>query len=96
MSALSRLFYQRSGNRSDVLGEGEIMAKQGCALSSEEIRRIVFLLSETEMTVPQIAQRMQCSPSAVLSINRRFTVRFYGGLRKTWLRVASQTRELAN
>jgi len=50
----------------------------------EEIQRIVSLLAETQMTMPEIAMRMQCSRSAVVSINRRFQVREYGGFRSKW------------
>ena len=66
------------------------MARQGSALGPEVVRRIVYLLSETEMSVKDIAERMQCSRGTVLSINRRFMVRDYGGLRATWQRVVPQ------
>ena len=57
---------------------------QGHALTTEEIRRIVALLAETQMTMPEIAMRMHCSRSAIVSINRRFQVREYGGFRSKW------------
>ena len=60
------------------------MATQGQALRADQIQRIVSLLAETQMTMPDIAVRMQCSRSAVTSINRRFKVRDYGGLRSSW------------
>jgi len=60
------------------------MAKQGSPLSETELRRIVHLLNSTEMTISEIAQRMGCSRSAVASINRRFHVRDYAGLRSVW------------
>ena len=60
------------------------MATQGQALRADQIQRIVSLLAETQMTMPDIALRMQCSRSAVTSINRRFKVRDYGGLRSSW------------
>ena len=60
------------------------MAKQGSPLSETELRRIVHLLNSTEMTISEIAQRMRCSRSAVTSINRRFQVRSYNGLRSVW------------
>jgi hypothetical protein len=37
--------------------------------TEEKTQRIVQLLSETEMTIPQIAARMQCSRSVVYAIN---------------------------
>ena len=57
---------------------------QGTALTPEEIQRIVKLLTETQMTMPEIAMRMRCSRSAVLSINRKFKVRDYQGHRNRW------------
>ena len=63
---------------------GETMAAQGRSFSDEEIRRIVLLLSETEMTISEIAARMRCSRSGVAAINRKWKVRAYNGLRSTW------------
>ena len=63
---------------------GETMAAQGRSFSDEEIRRIVLLLSETEMTISEIAARMRCSRSGVAAINRKGRVRAYNGLRTTW------------
>jgi len=60
------------------------MANQGNALTSKEIRRIVHLLSQTDMTIRDIAERMGCSRSAIASINRRFEVRVYSGMRSVW------------
>lgn len=59
------------------------MAKQGYAFSEQEVQRVVFLLN-TDMTASEIAERMQCSRSTVISINRRFRVRDYAGRRSTW------------
>src|SRR5262249_8285939 len=59
-------------------------AMQGSALTPEEIRRIVTLLTDTQMTMPEIAARMHCSRSAVVAINRKFKVRDYRGQRATW------------
>jgi hypothetical protein len=72
------------------------MARQGSALGPDIVRRIVYLLSETDMTVKDIAERMQCSRGTVLSINRRFLVRDYGGLRATWQRIVPQGDEARN
>jgi hypothetical protein len=49
-----------------------------------EVRRIVSLLASTDMTIPEIAERVGCSRSAVVSINRRFQVRDYAGRRTSW------------
>lgn len=60
------------------------MAGQGLYISSEQIRKIVNLLSSTDMTVNEIAERMSCSRGAIATINRKFQVRTYHGLRSRW------------
>ena len=57
---------------------------QGCPLNEAEIRRIVWLLSETDLSIIDIAARMGCSRSAIISINRKCKVRLYNGARSTW------------
>lgn len=63
-----------------MTGRGRIMAQ-------ESVQRIVHLLASTEMTVTEIAERMACSKSVVITINRRFQVRAYNGLRTRWVRL---------
>ena len=60
------------------------MARQGWSLTETEIRRIVYLLSETDLAAAAIAERMGCSKSAIISVNRRFQIRDYGCHRSTW------------
>jgi hypothetical protein len=60
------------------------MSGQGRYLSDLEIKSMIYLLSRTDMSIAQIAKRMNCSKSAILSINRRFGVRNYKGKRTTW------------
>ena len=60
------------------------MPGQGHYMSIEEVRKIVHLLSSTEMTVNEIAERMSCSKSAIAAVNRKFKVRAYNGLRSRW------------
>jgi hypothetical protein len=43
-----------------------------------------MLLRESDMSLPEIADRMRCSRSAVASINRKFRVRLYEGRRSQW------------
>jgi hypothetical protein len=62
------------------------MAKQGCFLTEQELKRIVALLANTDMTIIEIAQRMMCSRSAIAAINRKFQVRKYEGLKSNWIR----------
>jgi hypothetical protein len=67
------------------------MARQGKTFTEQEVRRILGLLSTTDMTIGEIATRMNCSRSAVGAVNRKFRVREYAGLRATW-RVLEESR----
>jgi hypothetical protein len=60
------------------------MARKGCVLTEMEIRKIVYLLAQTDLPNRDIAARMGCSKSSVVSINRRFQVREYNNHRNTW------------
>jgi hypothetical protein len=60
------------------------MAVQGRSLDDFQVHRIVSLLARTDMTFPQIAERMGCSPAVVATINRRYEVREYSGRRTQW------------
>jgi predicted DNA-binding protein YlxM (UPF0122 family) len=68
------------------------MARQGCVFSDRQVQTIVQLL-KTDMTAQQIADRMDCSRSAVININRKFNIRSYAGRRTTW---QQQTEEPVN
>jgi len=57
---------------------------QGRNMEPAEIERIVSLLRDSELTLSEIAARMQCSRSAIASVNQRFQVRNYQGLRSEW------------
>jgi hypothetical protein len=59
------------------------MSGQGCAFSQGDLQRIIVLLN-SEIPIKYIAERMQCSRSAILAINRRYSVRNYAGRRSTW------------
>jgi hypothetical protein len=60
------------------------MARQGRIFDEAAVQRIISLLATTDMTVSEIAQRMSCSKSAILSINRKRQIRHYDGLHSTW------------
>ena len=60
------------------------MALQGRAFTQDEIQRIASLLANTDMTITEIAARMGCSRSAVLTVNRKRQVRTYDGNKSTW------------
>jgi hypothetical protein len=57
------------------------MAGQGHAMPVESVLQVLHLLSSTEMTISEIAERLSCSKSTVMVINRRFQVRVYKGQR---------------
>ena len=61
------------------------MPGQGRHMTIENIQRVIYLLATTEMAVREVAERMGCSKSAVIAINRRFQVRRYNGLRSQWM-----------
>ena len=61
------------------------MAKQGRFLSEKEVKRISHLLASTELTLKDIAERMRCSHSAIVAINRRLQIRIYHGRRTHWV-----------
>ena len=60
------------------------MSKQGCALPEIQVRKIQSLLSSTSMSLPEIAQRIGCSRSTVVTINRKYQIRNYAGSRSKW------------
>jgi transposase len=60
------------------------MAKQGCALPEIQIKKIQTLLASTNMSLPEIAERIGCSRSTVVTINRKYQIRNYGGSRSKW------------
>jgi hypothetical protein len=60
------------------------MGKQGFVLSQPNVQRMVTLLSATQMTIPEIAQRMGCSRGVVVAINRKFQVRKYAAAKSEW------------
>ena len=61
-----------------------MVRSQGRYFSEGELRRIITLLRETELSLPEIADRMNCSRSAIAAINRKFQVRLYEGRRSQW------------
>jgi len=60
------------------------MSRQGRKLSDVQIRAIVRLLASTDMQMCEIAERMGCSKSRVVWINRKYSVRLYEGKRSSW------------
>lgn len=65
-------------------GGGDAMKRYGHEFSEYELKRIQNLLTTTDMSMRAIAQRMKCSTSTVVGINRRFHIREYHGMRTQW------------
>src|SRR2546426_12451867 len=61
-----------------------MVRSQGRYFSDDELNRIIMLLRDSEMSLPEIADRMHCSRSAVAAINRKFQIRLYEGRRSNW------------
>jgi len=60
------------------------MGRQGCSLSDRQIKTIIRLLASTDMQIGDIADRMDCSKSYIIWINRKYSVRLYEGKRSSW------------
>lgn len=60
---------------------------QGQYFDQKELSRIVMLLSDSDMAIPAIAKRMECSRSAVAAINHKFQIRIYNGKRISWTNI---------
>jgi hypothetical protein len=68
---------------------------QGRRFSPEKIERIKYLLATTDMTIPEIAQRMGCSGTPIVAINRKFGIRAYNNKRSSWVLLASPSASLS-
>ena len=71
------------------------MGRKGNVFSKIEIRRMIDLLFLTDMSIGEIAERMNCSRSAVVTINRKYSVRDYCGRRSVWRVQAEVKRDKA-
>lgn len=60
------------------------MPNQGRSFTDGELVKIIRLLSSTDMSINQIAERMGRSRSAILGLNRRHAIRDYSGQRNRW------------
>ena len=56
-----------------------------CLLTENKVERIAEVLLKTDLPITEIAERFGCSKSTVLSINRKYEVRNYGGSRTKWV-----------
>ena len=60
------------------------MPRHELPLNDVLVCRIVSLLSRTDFSFDDIAHRMGCTAYVVAAINRKFEVREYQRLRKSW------------
>ncbi len=58
---------------------------QGKHLAFSELATISLLLRDSDLTLAEIATRMNRSHSAIISLNRRVQIRDYGGMRSQWV-----------
>jgi hypothetical protein len=65
--------------------EGTMERGQGKPLSPERIEKIKKLLATSDLSMPDIAERMGCARGRVVSINRKFQIRLYGNKRSRWV-----------
>lgn len=70
------------------------MAGQGRSMREEDIHKVVHLLASTDLSIAEIAERMGCSKSTIITINRRSRVREYKGLRTRWLNVEREEKSV--
>ena len=61
--------------------------------SPEEIERIKHLLSSTELTLVEIALRMDCTKSTIGGINQHLCIRDYQGRRRQWRDMSAKGRQ---
>jgi hypothetical protein len=60
------------------------MPRSGIHFSLETIEKVQGLLEKTDLSLVEIAERIDCSRSAVASINRKYGIRIYGKKRSSW------------
>ena len=61
---------------------------QGRRFSPEKIAKIKSLLATTDMSIPEIAERMGCSGAPIVAINRKYAIRAYNNKRSSWVLLA--------
>jgi hypothetical protein len=58
---------------------------QGRRFSEQKIEKIKFLLATTDLTIPEIAERMGCSGGRIVAMNRKYKIRLYNNRRGHWI-----------
>jgi len=56
----------------------------GRGFSVDEIEKIKRLLRSTELTLQEIAIRMDCAKSSIVAVNQSCRIREYRGRRRYW------------
>jgi hypothetical protein len=69
---------------------------QGRALTERQKQRIKQLLSETDLSLENIAESVGCSRGAVRDVNRKNGIRDYGGNRSRWTVINSWRSQAEN
>ena len=57
---------------------------EGKPLTKDEIQRIQKLLTDTDLSMTMIAERMSCAPTSIARINKKFQIRSYEGQKSNW------------
>lgn len=65
---------------------------QGRPLTEYETHRILKLLKETDVSMPDIARAVGCSRSSVSRVNAKYNVRVYQKRRTSWEEAQTHSR----
>src|SRR5262245_32983551 len=71
-------------NRASTSREIFMLQGRGRTFPTETIEKIRQLLAATDVSLAEMAERMNCSKSAVTSINSKYQVRVYENKRTRW------------
>jgi hypothetical protein len=69
---------------------------QGKRFSEQKIEKIKFLLATTDLTIPEIAERMGCSGGPIVAMNRKYKIRLYNNRRSHWVVNVEGAQHAAN
>jgi hypothetical protein len=57
---------------------------QNPRVDQQELKKIMELLRSSDLSIAQIAERMQRTRGTIAAINRKYRIRDYLGKRSTW------------
>jgi hypothetical protein len=78
----------------DITMEVYVRRSQGRCFSTQEIKTIKTLLTSTDLTLQEIANRMKCAKSSIVSINHNYGIRDYRGRRSNWVVSAPENKSI--